>query len=208
VIAHEVLSVLPPQYNSELYFSAIPTSLSWDLIIKQLHLVYLLNGKYTPSLFFINIPSAIFLNSGCISELLCCYNKIFAFELQDVSSIQGMDKKQLTILSTNIKRLRAAGFSIWLDDVTEELIPYITGLNGQFDGIKLDKHAFWEALKKDNLKTLVAHCHQYTSNVLIEGIENITHFRLAKEGHAQYMQGYFWPSFYKRTNKHFSFLEA
>ncbi|NTZ47762.1 EAL domain-containing protein [Lelliottia aquatilis] len=206
--AHEVLNVLPPHYNSELYFSALPTSLSWDLIIKQLRLVYILNSKDTSTLYFINISSAIFLNSDCIRELLYCYKKIFAFELEDISSIQTMDNKKLTILSNNIKRLRDAGFSIWLDVVTDEFIPYIAGLNGQFDGIKLDKHAFWEALKKDNLRTFVAKFPQHTSNVLIKGIENITHFRIAKEVHAKHMQGHFWPSLYIRTNKRSSFLEA
>lgn len=115
-------------------------------------------------------------------------------ELQDPEAIVRLSGGELTQLTRNLRELRRLPVSLWLDDITPSLLPMLEPMMRLFDGIKIDKGAFWRlAAQPSLLKSFVERCHQYSSLVLIEGVESLEHYQLAILAGADYLQGYLWP---------------
>lgn len=115
-------------------------------------------------------------------------------ELQDPEAMVQLSESGLTQLTRNLTELRRQSVSLWLDDITPSLLPMLQPMMRFFDGIKIDKSAFWRlAAQPSLLKSFVERCHQYSPLVLIEGVESLALCQLARQAGADYLQGYLWP---------------
>ncbi|TNV11209.1 EAL domain-containing protein [Buttiauxella sp. B2] len=191
IIGYEVLSKLSASEDCEHYFSSLSIGEHLKVIIGQLkYLWQALVGCHH----FINVPVAILVNRSAIDTILEYSSINITIELQDPESVAKLDGNEKNNLIENMMRLRMAGFAIWLDDLTPNIMPAIVGLGFEFNGIKVDKNIFWQQIEHPELLCSFIHCcHFLSDHVLVEGIETFNQRQLAIKCGADYLQGYYWP---------------
>lgn len=171
----------------------------------------------SPHRYFCNLPVEILKDTDLCSKLLldlgelrstqeyespdALFNRCVV-ELQDPEVIPQLSESSLLHLNTHLSALREQSISVWIDDVTQALLPSMEHLEGVVDGIKIDKETFWYLSNRPfELKQFIARCKQICSLTLIEGIETAWHCEQAIEAGADFLQGYFWPELSSHNNK-------
>ncbi|MBI0274648.1 EAL domain-containing protein [Hafnia alvei] len=172
---------------------------------------------HSPHRYFCNLPVEILKDADLCSKLMVdldvfhstqeCESPDVLFnrcvvELQDPEVIPQLSDRSLHHLNSHLAALREQSVSVWIDDVTQALLPSMEHLEGAVDGIKIDKETFWHLADcPSELKRFIARCKQICALTLIEGIETALHCEQAIEAGADFLQGYFWPELSSHNNK-------
>ena len=88
-------------------------------------------------------------------------------------------------------QLKAAGWKIWLDDLTQELADDYARLALPVDGIKLDRSELNTPARFDALVRFVR--EKIARAVVVEGIETAQDLQRACASGARFGQGFLWP---------------
>lgn len=194
ILGCEVLTQFPSVEQAEHYFRRATPAKVLALFTEQREWV---SEQENASLrYFCNLPVSVLSQASFRLEVTAAQIKGWfpVIELQDPESIALLSDKDLRQLMRNLAQLQRQSISLWLDDVTPALLPVVRPVVQYFDGIKIDKGAFWRlADSLALLKNFVEKCHQLSPLVLIEGIETPAHCQLATEAGANYLQGFLWP---------------
>lgn len=191
IIGYEVLSYFAGDVDSEYYFQHAPENILLSIFNQQVKQVASHPSGYH---YFINLSVRDLLSSGLENKIQVLPEQKLVIELQDPENLIDLGATEKAKLVKNLERLRERHFSVWLDDLDESLLSTVCELNFYFDGIKIDKYAFWRTqFSPLELSRLVKSCYQITSNVLIEGIETLQHRDIAARSGASHLQGYLWP---------------
>lgn len=188
---YEVLSTLLPAQDCEFFFSSLSIESHQALVTKQLEIIRRQDGNFN---YYLNLPISLLINLPTLTQLIPYLKGNIVIELQDPQNICGLSTSAALKLSQNLSLLRINSIPIWLDDISPELFNDIALFPFKFDGIKIDKYAFWD-LNKSPCKLLdfINNCHALTTNVSVEGIESILHKKVAIRCGANFLQGFLWP---------------
>lgn len=190
----EVLTRFPSTDQAENYFRHATPAKVMALFNGQREWVR--EQGITPLRYFCNLPVSVLSQTTFRLELTTSEVKgaFPVIELQDPESVALLGDRDLRQLMRNLAQLHRQSVSLWLDDITPALLPVVRPMVHFFDGIKIDKGAFWRLSAQPLLlKDFVEQCHQLSPLVLIEGIETAAHCQLATAAGADYLQGFFWP---------------
>ncbi|HBC8150320.1 TPA: EAL domain-containing protein [Escherichia coli] len=188
---YEVLSTLSPAKNCEFFFSSLSVESHQALLTKQLEIIKQRDGNFS---YYLNLPVSLLINLTALIQLIPDLKGNIVIELQDPQNICSLSSSAALELSQNLSLLRINSIPIWLDDISPELFNDIALFSFKFDGIKIDKYAFWELNKSPRkLLDFMDNCHAITKNVSVEGIESILHKKVAIRCGADFLQGFLWP---------------
>ena len=191
IIGYEVLSYFTEDVDSEYYFQHAPENILISIFNQQVKQVASNPAGYH---YFVNLSVRDLLGSELENKIQISPEQKLVIELQDPENLVGLNDVDKAQLVNNLERLRERHIAVWLDDLDEPLLSTVCELNFCFDGIKIDKYAFWRTqFSPLELNQLVKRCYQITSNVLIEGIETLQHRDIAARSGASHLQGYLWP---------------
>ncbi|TBL73141.1 EAL domain-containing protein [Obesumbacterium proteus] len=191
IIGYEVLSYFTDDVDSEYYFQHAPENILISIFNQQVKQVA---SNPTGYHYFINLSVRDLLSTELENKIQVSSAQKLVIELQDPENLVGLNDMEKTQLVRNLEWLREHHIAVWLDDLDEPLLSTVCALNFCFDGIKIDKYAFWRTqFSPLELNQLVKRCYQITSNVLIEGIETLQHRDIAARSGASHLQGYLWP---------------
>lgn len=189
-IGYEVLSRVNGAKNCEAYFSGLCCSELFLLLLEQLNALKKINDSKR---YFLNLPVRLLCQEKKMKQLLSLWQDNFIIELQDPENFSSLDRQMQYSLQRNLTLLQRSGVSIWLDDLMPEYLRFLSSFMFSFDGIKIDKHAFWHLTDKPEiLQEFINCCLLLSGQVLIEGVENYSHYTLAAESGATHLQGFYW----------------
>jgi EAL domain-containing protein (putative c-di-GMP-specific phosphodiesterase class I) len=191
VCAWEVLSILAHDLSCEDFFISLSPSSGLSVLRWQLRLIQdmAVGGRY-----FLNAPAKLFCHPEGIAALLPMLGPSIALEIQDPNAFIALTARERRWFMALQRDVKSTGAEIWLDDIAPEHLPLLMADLGLFDGIKIDKGAFWKFQSDPVLFTsTVDYCSAMTGQVLIEGIETLRHFNMAVSTGCHFMQGYLWP---------------
>lgn len=192
IVAWEVLSTAPAQINLELFFSNMALEARLSLFFAQLSHVLSTPpcGKY-----YLNANAEVLLTPDFLQRLRSEFGTIenIAIELTDLEQLPLLSADDSQRLRARIAALREMGIAVWADDVHDDILPCLVEQDYRFSGAKIDKHAFWTGREcKDAFLKLAQLCKKIADEVLVEGIETLADFQLARDSHANYGQGFLW----------------
>lgn len=192
IVAWEVLSTAPAQINLELFFSNMALEARLSLFFAQLSHVLSTPpcGKY-----YLNANAEVLLTPDFLQRLRSELGTIenIAIELTDLEQLLLLSADDSQRLRARIAALREMGIAVWADDVHDDILPCLVEQDYRFSGAKIDKHAFWTGREcKDAFLKLAQLCKKIADEVLVEGIETLADFQLARDSHANYGQGFLW----------------
>jgi FOG: EAL domain len=142
--------------------------------------------------FWLNLPVAALLDPKCLSLLLEQENQNrLTIEIQEPEPLKELNTLEMMQFRAGMTLLRRAGWRIWLDDLTADLVQDIAIMNLPLDGVKIDRQEL--LLDPKELIELVDAVKRFAPTVLIEGIENNEMLEMARATSASYGQGFFWP---------------
>lgn len=198
VMGAEVLSVLSVGIDPETFFRVLSPELCLILFFDQIDAVKQIKMD---TLFFLNLPVRVLGDKECIyriNQLRCCYRNNIVIELQDPHELINADTDYIKNVKQGISALRKKGWRVWLDDLTYITLGSIIKSGIVFDGVKIDKHIMWKCRNKPGyLALLVNLCRiligDNKKNILVEGIETVCDYNLAKMSGAEWGQGILWP---------------
>ncbi len=146
-------------------------------------------------LFFINLPVCVLSDKASIERLLdSLFSARVAIEIQDPERLGDMSLAARHRLVAGIMRLQEAGWSIWMDDVTSELVDTVNALNVQFAGVKTDREELLLRHQDPQALTgLIKKIRPQGVPILVEGIENDDDRLHAINSGATLGQGFLWP---------------
>lgn len=188
LFGYEILSNRPDSLDMEEYFKNAPRQLTRNILDMQLSF-----ARHTDHAFyyFINIPVRE-LTSPSLKTEDAGDSKII-IEIQDPRSLLTLSPYEICTLEKNVRVLQQSGYRVWIDDMEDDLFPVIDSLKVDIDGIKVDKFLFWSMLENiSGLENFLCRLRQYSSKLLIEGIETERYRAIAESCGATYMQGYLW----------------
>ncbi|WP_421512491.1 EAL domain-containing protein (plasmid) [Enterobacter sp. JS8-1] len=184
--AWEVLSLLQPNINTEVYFSAQPDSVYLNILLWQLKLIYHVNNRKR---YYLNIPARLLCSLQAVEKLLPWLREGIVLEVQDPQSFISLSRSERLFFYCYTRIIKSTGAEVWLDDILPEQANNLSVEMARFDGVKIDKSVL---LKPSALSPLITHCARHVKFVLVEGVENNEHFTIAKEGGSDFLQGYMW----------------
>ncbi|AVZ00424.1 hypothetical protein DAI21_22655 (plasmid) [Lelliottia sp. WB101] len=185
VIGYEVLTSLK-DLDPEVFFSSLTDELLVSYTFWQIAVI-----KANSVCLWMNLPFTVFLNTDLISAIIShCDGKKITFELQDTIKLLHLKLPQLHQVKTGIKRLREAGFEVWMDDVDESMLSFIYLNKIECDGIKIDKKVI---RNKKLFNDFINEVLPIYRAVLVEGIETTDDFSILSKTEARMGQGFFWP---------------
>ena len=188
---YEVLSGPLPAQDCETFFSSLSSASHQTLLVQQLNIIKQRNDY---SRYYLNLPVALLSDMFAIEQLLPELHNNIIIELQDPENISRLSPSAARVLNHNLNLIRANDIPIWLDDIAPALFDDVSSLLFKFDGIKIDKYAFWTLSETpEHLRQFIYDCHTLTQNVTVEGIENIQQQRVATRCGANFLQGFLWP---------------
>lgn len=189
LFGYEMLSHRPASLDMEAYFEHAPRQVTRNILQRQLSF-----ARHTEHDFyyFINIPVREFTSPFPITEE--AGDSKIIIEIQDPRSLIPLSPQEMSALEKNVLALQQAGYQVWIDDMEDDLISVMDSLTFEVDGIKVDKLLFWSLSENmSGLRNLLTTFRQYSSTLLIEGIETERHRAIAESCGVTYMQGYLWP---------------
>jgi EAL domain-containing protein (putative c-di-GMP-specific phosphodiesterase class I) len=184
-IAWEVLSWLKGS-DAERWFSTLSAESHLAIFCWQVDEVI----KYNKN-FWLNLPVKVLSNPGFISHILSiCHQNRLTIEVQDPENIVFLDQVEVLQFKNGIQLLRRAGWPVWLDDVTSEIVNKLPSIIMEVDGIKINRN---ELKNERKFRAFVQNATVYSSNLLAEGIEDEkTLEKIIKHG-IVHGQGFLWP---------------
>lgn len=188
IVSYEILTNLKNiDIELESYFKQLTILEYRNLFLYQASLCSKMSGK-----FHVNAPCELFLERFVSNSLL---NRLNAFkchnleiEIQDPERVLNCNIDELYSLKSEIIQIRSTGASIWIDDINTEHFELAFELG--LDGVKLDKSCFWDVSDFESLHRLFK---RRDISLIIEGVQDIEHFKKALETPQIYYQGFFWP---------------
>lgn len=195
-LGFEMLAQLPADMQSEEFFNNVSDKTFLQIICGQLN--WIKEHAANRYKYFCNLPIKVFCNPHWCEMLLNLITQQnikhnLVIELQDPQNLAKCSSEELEHVVENIDVFRRSAVPLWMDDITPELIDFMTPFAKYFDGIKVDKYAFWQLIEKTGkLKSFISHCHKLCSSVLIEGIETTDHQCQASGAGADFLQGFLW----------------
>ncbi|MGY5369891.1 EAL domain-containing protein [Enterobacter oligotrophicus] len=188
VVAHEVLVEIH-NVNLEVLFASLPSRCALQIFFWQANTLLQMPGR---GHYWLNLPAEHFLNAQAISLLLALrHQQRLTIEIQDPLTPTRMSKAEQHTLHETLHRLKAAGWKIWLDDLTHELAEDYVRLALPVDGVKIDRS---ELKRHTQLASFIHYVRREIAKpVLIEGIENSQDLERARATEAQFGQGFLWP---------------
>lgn len=191
VFGYEILSKLDDSLVAESFFKSANSALIQDVFYQQVEFAGQADNNFY---YFINIRTHDL--SSMHIDPACFPHANIVIELQDPENITQLDSVGMSRLSINIRILQAAGLQVWIDDLQPSLLFVLNSCQINFDGIKIDKGAFWRLCSDiPQLTRFLSHCQYYSDKLLIEGVENKAHYNIATYCNVPYVQGYYWPEF-------------
>ncbi|MGR7394204.1 hypothetical protein ACU63O_11765 [Klebsiella aerogenes] len=101
-----------------------------------------------------------------------------------------LEKAEALKFKNGIQLLRKAGWPVWLDDVTSEIVNKLPSIIMGVDGIKINRN---ELKSEHKFRAFVQNATVYSPNLLVEGIEDEkTLEKVIKHG-IVHGQGFLWP---------------
>ncbi|MFB4340228.1 EAL domain-containing protein [Pantoea sp. CS_6] len=185
IIGCEVLSSVKNN-NPGKWFSELSSEKIFSLFLWQMEYLAKFSGEY-----WLNLPVKIFCNASKIKQLLNInHDSRIILEVQDPEKLPHLSWAELNAFEKGIAALRLAGWSIWLDDITSTLIPLISKMPLQVNGIKIDRN---EIKDPGKIVALISKASVIYPHILVEGIETQKDKQCILLTHAQYGQGFLWP---------------
>lgn len=185
IIACEVLSSIKNS-NPEKWFSQLSSGKVFSLFLWQVEYLAKFPGEY-----WLNLPVKIFCNTHKIKQLVNInHDNRIILEVQDPENLPHLSWDELTAFKKGVDVLRQAGWRIWLDDVTSTLIPLISRMPLQVNGIKIDRN---EIKDSGRIVALISKASVIYPQILVEGIETQQERQRILLTRAQYGQGFLWP---------------
>lgn len=199
ILGFEVLTAFSSSDLAERYFQQVSGPALLQVFAQQLDWVHRQGtSRYR---YFCNLSVSALAESACVNVFSAqgqsgsrdmCSSVVV--ELQDPAALSGLSESALRQLTDSLRALRGQSVSLWLDDITPALLPVVTPLAAFFDGIKIDKGAFWQlSARPGRLAGFVSQCRALCPRVLIEGIETRSQRHQAIQAGADYLQGFLWP---------------
>ncbi|RAU36159.1 EAL domain-containing protein [Enterobacter sp. RIT418] len=192
VIAWEVLSTANPHVDLEDYFGSMSLAQRKAHFFAQLrHAMFCEAGEK----YYLNATSDLLLETDFLDRIKeeTPYPERLAIEVTDLHALVQLNDAQSLTLRICIATLHQWGIEAWADDVCEDILPNLLTSQIRFCGIKIDKHTFWSGrTEQAKFLHLTRQCKRVASKVLIEGIETVGDFELARASVADYGQGYLW----------------
>lgn len=194
----EVLSLLSEGIDPELFFQSFTPEVCLLQFFGQLDVVMPMNLA-TPC--FLNLPIRVLAEPECIRLLMQIpprNRRGVVIELQDPSELVIAEASVIAAVKDGITSLRHDGWSVWLDDLTQDMCNELSRSRLQFDGVKIDSKELVRCRHDAQLlASLVTQARFFVAhqenNILIEGVETDSDLACARNSNALWGQGYLWP---------------
>ncbi|MDZ7320045.1 EAL domain-containing protein [Kosakonia sacchari] len=184
-VAWEVLSRVNDIHPDELFKDLSP-EIKLSFLLWQMEFLAKKPGRY-----WLNVPLDVISKRYYIEKFLFSeQHDNIAFELQDPKNLLNCSEKIKSEARENINRLINHGWSIILDDVTENMVNELLLVKLRFTGVKLDRS---EVRNNPQLGRLVQWTRRLGDFVLVEGIETDDNLKKAIKTRAELAQGFLWP---------------
>ncbi|WP_326469207.1 EAL domain-containing protein [Enterobacter wuhouensis] len=188
VVAHEVLVEIPC-VNLDVFFASLPARSALQIFFWQATTLLQMpdRGHY-----WLNLPAEHFLDDRALRLLLSLrHQQRITIEIQDPLTITRMSEAERQRLRNSLIQLRAAGWKIWLDDLTRDLTEDFLRLALALDGVKIDRS---ELNARGSLRAYIESVKTgIADRIVIEGIENSQDLERARATGARFGQGFLWP---------------
>ena len=188
VVAHEVLVEIPC-VNLDVFFASLPARSALQIFFWQATTLLQMpdRGHY-----WLNLPAELFLDDRALRLLLSLrHQQRITIEIQDPLTITRMSEAERQRLRNSLIQLRAAGWKIWLDDLTRDLTEDFLRLALALDGVKIDRS---ELNARGSLRAYIESVKTgIADRIVIEGIENSQDLERARATGARFGQGFLWP---------------
>ena len=185
--AWEILSLLQPDIDPEYYFAAQSDLSCLNILRWQLQVIYKMKNRQR---YYVNVPARLLCSSQAIEQLLPWLREGIVLEVQDPHGFISLSYAERQAFYAYARMIRSMGAEIWLDDILPEQFGDLEAELGRFDGVKIDKSVLHVP---SALNALITNCSQYVNAVLVEGVENSQHFKIAEGGGSHFLQGFMWP---------------
>lgn len=187
-VAHEVLVEIH-NVNLDVLFASLPTRCALQIFFWQAKTLLQRQDK---GQYWLNFLTDQLLDPRSIDLLLALrHQQRLTIEIQDPLTLTRMSTAEQRSIHKNLHRLKAAGWKIWLDDLTYELADDYARLALPVDGIKLDRSELNTAGRFDELVHFVR--DKIARAVVVEGIETAQDLQRARASGARFGQGFLWP---------------
>lgn len=194
VTGHEFLSLLPVGVCSETLFRHQSSTSLAELFLLQL----MLSEGLTEGQRFFNLPVRVLLISS-LCELLSARSLAdVVIEIQDPENLPGLTSLQKCRLRQNLYGFLRAGADIFVDDVTQCLMPLLAGMSLPLSGLKISRKEF-HSLCRAHGRELQLHLSPRgwagaAFRSVAEGVETPEQSQQAKLAGFTHGQGWLWPA--------------
>lgn len=185
--AWEILSLLHPGINHEHYFASQSEESCLNILCWQLQIIHKMKNRKR---YYLNVPARLLCSAQAVERLLPWLREGIVLEIQDPRGFISLSRSERRDFYAWARMIKSMGAEIWLDDILPEQFSDVEAELGRFDGIKIDKSVLQDP---SSLSQLIAHCARHVTSVLVEGVENSQHFKLAQGGGCNFLQGFMWP---------------
>lgn len=190
-LGHEVLAQVVTDLCLDDYFQSLSIEAHLLLFWYQMEALHRLDDPET-GLFFLNLPVRVLSDAACcrrLKQIRICYRRNMVIEVQDPAALLALTPTRRQVFQTQVRQLRMAGWSVWLDDLTQTIQAGLTDGAYWFDGVKTD----CSEIRQHTLPELVKQARHLGRQVLVEGIETEAGLLRARASGAEWGQGYLWP---------------
>lgn len=185
--AWEILSLLQPGINHEQYFSSQSEISCLNILCWQLQLIHKMKNRKR---YYLNVPARLLCSMLAIEQLLPFLREDIVLEVQDPLGFISLSHSERQIFYGYARMIKSMGAELWLDDILPEQVAYLGAELARFDGVKIDKSVLQDP---SALSEIIMLCARHVKSVLVEGVENSSHFQIAKGGGSHFLQGFLWP---------------
>ena len=187
-VAHEVLVEIH-NVNLDVLFASLPTRCALQIFFWQANTLLQMPDK---GQYWLNLPADQLLDAKAIGLLLALrHQQRLTIEIQDPLTLVRMSATEQRRIHHALLQLKAAGWKIWLDDLTQDLADDYARLALPVDGIKLDRSELNTPARFDALVRFVR--EKIARAVVVEGIETAQDLQRACASGARFGQGFLWP---------------
>lgn len=137
-------------------------------------------------------------NSGefVASAMRICRNASFSHNRLQIEITETVIDSSKEVYHRTVEAMRAAGFSIAIDDFGRGYANLARLASVPVDLIKLDKSLIWAAAEDERVRVIMENAidmaHSLGSKIVVEGVETIDHVRMSTEIGADGLQGYYY----------------
>lgn len=189
---YEVLTRLSEDIDPGAFFASLEPQACLSLFEWQIDVTCSLE---LPAFLSMNLPVAVLADTAAVHRL-CAHTppRRLVIELQDPASLRTLSNEASQALAVGIINLQMAGWPVWLDDLTTDLVQDVLALGIRFDGVKIDRSEIRRRQSEaDNLRALVSQARRIGGLILVEGIETVDALMHAGLSGASLGQGFLWP---------------